>query len=107
MALKRHWAVTYAKVKPMPYHVAKSSKCPSSKPWAVIKNSDGSVMGCHPTKAKANAQLKALYANEPSAKAEDYTVQRLQSCPAIELRNTSYDPDSRRTAAAQAGRHQR
>lgn len=52
----------------MPYHVAKSTKCGASKPWAVIKDSDGKIMGCHPTKEKANKQLAALYANEPGLK---------------------------------------
>jgi len=52
----------------MPYHVAKTKKCSASKPWGVIKDSDGKVMGCHPSKAKANKQLAALYANEPGAK---------------------------------------
>jgi HK97 family phage prohead protease len=51
----------------MPYHVAKTSKCPADKPWGVIKDSDDSVMGCHPSKAEANKQLAALYANEPKA----------------------------------------
>src|SRR6266516_1307115 len=51
----------------MPYHVSKTSSCPSSKPWGVIKDSDGKVMGCHPTKEKADAQMAALYANEPGS----------------------------------------
>lgn len=51
----------------MPYHVAKTSGCPASKPWGVIKNSDGKIMGCHASKADANKQLAALYANEPDA----------------------------------------
>lgn len=50
----------------MPYHVAKTKKCEASKPWGVIKDSDGEVMGCHPNKAAANKQLAALYANEKS-----------------------------------------
>jgi HK97 family phage prohead protease len=49
----------------MPYHAAKSATCPVSKPWACVKNADGKVMGCHPTKAAAQAQVAALYANEP------------------------------------------
>lgn len=49
----------------MPYHVAQSGKCPAAKPWAVVKDSDGQVMGCHPSKAAAGKQLAALYANEP------------------------------------------
>lgn len=48
----------------VPWHVVKSSQCGSSKPWAVIKDSDGSVEGCHPTQAKADKQLAALYAAE-------------------------------------------
>ena len=53
----------------MPWHVAKTSKCSASKPWGVIKDADGKVVGCHPTEDKAKDQLKALYANEPKAKA--------------------------------------
>lgn len=33
--------------------------------WAVTKESDGSTAGCHKTKAAAEKQLQALYANEP------------------------------------------
>jgi HK97 family phage prohead protease len=48
--------------------VAKSAQCPAGKPWAVIKDSDGSVDGrCHPTKEAALAQLAALYASEAGA----------------------------------------
>lgn len=48
----------------MPWHIAKSSSCPASKPWAVIKDSDDSVAGCHASEASAKKQLAALYANE-------------------------------------------
>lgn len=48
----------------MPYHVAESAKCPTSKPWAVIKDSDGEIMGCHPSQSAAADQMAALYANE-------------------------------------------
>lgn len=49
----------------MPWHIEKNhSGCPGSKPWAVVKNADGSVAGCHPTKMKAKAHMRALYANE-------------------------------------------
>ena len=48
----------------MPWHVVVSSKCPSGKPWAVIKDSDGSVEGCHPSREAANRQMAALYAAE-------------------------------------------
>lgn len=89
----------------MPYHVAKSSKCPTAKPWAVIKDSDGSVMGCHPSKGAAGKQLAALYANEPSAKADGaYRVTRLEACP---VRNAASEPASRRTSASQEPRRYR
>jgi HK97 family phage prohead protease len=48
----------------MPWYIAKSAKCAASKPWAVIKDSDSSVAGCHATKDAAKKQLSALYANE-------------------------------------------
>jgi len=51
----------------MPYHIGTSASCPASKPYAVIKDSDGKVMGCHATKEGAKAQLAALYANEPKS----------------------------------------
>jgi len=48
----------------MPWHVMRTNKCPSDKPWGVIKKGDGKVVGCHTDQADANKQLKALYANE-------------------------------------------
>lgn len=48
----------------MPYQVKRTGDCPDSKPWAVVKESDGKVMGCHETKEQANAQLAALNAAE-------------------------------------------
>lgn len=48
----------------MPWHVAKSSSCPVSKPFAVIKDADGRIVGCHPSEAAATRQLAALYAQE-------------------------------------------
>jgi len=33
--------------------------------YAVVKESDGKTVGCHPTEDKAKAHLRALYANEP------------------------------------------
>ncbi len=53
----------------MPWHVTKSATCPAAKPWAVIKDSDGSTAGCHASEAAANSQLAALYAAEGRASA--------------------------------------
>lgn len=49
----------------MPWHVARSDSCPASHPWAVIKDADGSVEGCHANRRMAEEQMRALYANEP------------------------------------------
>ena len=49
----------------MPYHIEKDTvSCPESKPFAVVKNTDGDIMGCHATEDQAKHQLAALYANE-------------------------------------------
>lgn len=48
----------------MPWHIEKSDG-----KFCVIKDDDGSKAGCHPSKAEATAQLRALYANEKQMKA--------------------------------------
>ncbi len=45
----------------MPWHLVHDH--PRCKGWAVVKDSDGSLAGCHQTKMQAQAQLAALYAN--------------------------------------------
>src|SRR6185369_7547589 len=65
----------------MPYHVAKSAECPSSKPWAVIKNADGKVMGCHPTQAAAEKQLAAIHASEGDAAMQPVVEETPQELP--------------------------
>lgn len=47
----------------MPWHL--DSEHPDCSGWAVVKDADGSVAGCHATKDDAMAQMAALYANEP------------------------------------------
>lgn len=48
----------------MPWRVEASESCPASKPWAVVRETDGAIEGCHETKAEAEAQQAALYASE-------------------------------------------
>jgi hypothetical protein len=49
----------------MPWHIEQNHPgCPSSRPWAVVLDSTGEVVGCHETEASAEAQLAALYASE-------------------------------------------
>lgn len=51
----------------MPWHkVHNHSECGEGE-WAVVKDSDGSVAGCHGSEAEADNQLSALYANSPEA----------------------------------------
>lgn len=49
----------------MPWHIEEGADgCPAEKPFAVIKDADGSVAGCHADEASARDQVAALYANE-------------------------------------------
>ncbi|HKU51962.1 MAG TPA: hypothetical protein VJQ25_05815, partial [Nitrospira sp.] len=49
----------------MPWHIEEDSgSCPASRPWAVVKDSDGEVEGCHSSKDAAENQMAALYAQE-------------------------------------------
>lgn len=59
----------------MPWSIVKDhSECPTSEPYAVVKDSDGSVEGCHETRDDAEAHMAALYANEPDAEEAAVTV---------------------------------
>jgi len=48
----------------MPWKVEQGHGCPASRPWAVVKTTTGERVACHPTKASAQQQVKALYAKE-------------------------------------------
>jgi HK97 family phage prohead protease len=49
----------------MPWHV--DDNHPDCSGFAVVKDDDGEVEGCHETREAANRQVAALYANEPDA----------------------------------------
>ena len=56
----------------MPWHkVHNHSECPSDQPWAVVKDADGEVEGCHDSEDAADRQLAALYASEPDQELDD------------------------------------
>lgn len=58
----------------MPWHLVQNhADCPAGRPWAVVKDADGSVAGCHPSQAEAQQQLSALYVNEPQTAATGTT----------------------------------
>jgi hypothetical protein len=55
----------------MPWHTeSQHPDCPSDRPWAVVKDDDGEVEGCHATEEEANAQVAALYASEEDMAAD-------------------------------------
>lgn len=69
----------------MPWHkVQDHSECPSGKPWAVVKDSDGSVAGCHSSEGDADRQLAALYANEPEADVTDVAELTSETQPPVD-----------------------
>lgn len=53
----------------MPWHIEANN--PNCSGWAVVKDDDGSIAGCHDTEGEAQAQMAALYANEPTMTAAD------------------------------------
>lgn len=53
----------------MPWQVTQDHPdCPGG--WAVVKDDDGSVAGCHTTEQAAMEQMQALYVNEPDMGAD-------------------------------------
>lgn len=49
----------------MPWSIVQNhGECPASRPWAVVKDDDGEVEGCHSSEADAQQQLAALNAQE-------------------------------------------
>lgn len=65
----------------MPWHIGRSSQCPSTKPVAVIKDNDGSVAGCHKSRAAAQRQLAALNAAENKESAGEWRWLAIASNP--------------------------
>ena len=68
----------------MPWHVSKGhSGCTASKPYAVIKETDNSVEGCHATRSEANDHMRALYSSEGKG-TERYVQSRARLHPGAE-----------------------
>lgn len=65
----------------MPWSVMKGHDgCGPDKPYAVVKEADGSVEGCHATQKEADAQVAALYASEDGG-TTSYAVQPPDMAP--------------------------
>ena len=77
----------------MPYSVSQGGGTCGSSEWAVLKDSDGSTMGCHASKDDAQAQLAALYANELDASASrGIPAPQLPSGRMMAMRTTTTNP---------------
>lgn len=80
----------------MPYHVDKSARCPASRPWGVIKDSDGSVLGCHASKKAATAQMAAVLISESEVNMSNPAPPRENlyraMYPGVELRSETNGP---------------
>jgi HK97 family phage prohead protease len=63
----------------MPWRVDQSTECPESRPWAVIKDDDGEVEGCHATEEAAKRQMAALYAQEAMNNVEHKTFNLIET----------------------------
>ncbi|HEY5987019.1 MAG TPA: hypothetical protein VIV12_11685, partial [Streptosporangiaceae bacterium] len=56
----------------VPYSIVQDHPdCGADTPWAVTKEADGELMGCHPTEEAAMEQQAALYAEEGDSMPED------------------------------------
>lgn len=52
----------------MPWSIVENeSRCPTSKPWGVVKDTNNELEGCHTSRERAVAQLAALNAAEENA----------------------------------------
>lgn len=51
----------------MPWHTVRNHSGCGDGQWAVIKDADGTVAGCHDSEAEADDQMAALYASEGDA----------------------------------------
>jgi phage head maturation protease len=63
----------------MPWHV--DDNHPDCSGFAVVKDDDGSVEGCHETREQANRQVAALYANESEVGRAQMTAARINDLP--------------------------
>jgi HK97 family phage major capsid protein/HK97 family phage prohead protease len=80
----------------MPWSIKKDDRCPTDKPWGVVKDTDNELEGCHPSEAAAKKQQAALYANEDRSVTEDKRPPRDNLVravyPGVELHVNEDDP---------------
>jgi hypothetical protein len=56
----------------MPWHI--SNKKEGCSGYAVVKDDDGEIVGCHKTEEDAKNQLAALYASEANSTSKSYSI---------------------------------
>lgn len=84
----------------MPWHL--ESDNPDCTGWAVVKDDDGSVAGCHTTQDEAEAQLAALYASETESKGRDPEPDEVRMVPAGAAHLRTQDDTGGRTLVGYA-----
>lgn len=102
---------THMEASPMPWYIEKDHEgCSDDTPWAVVKQDDDEVEGCHATKQEALDQMAALYA-ETEDEEVDAAAKDDKQCPPGQKPGPDGEcvPDeesvsSRRTRAAKARR---
>lgn len=52
----------------MPWKIIKSTRCPDSKPFALVNSETGRLVACHASQESARKQQKALYARVPESR---------------------------------------
>lgn len=73
----------------MPWRIVSDhSECPASKPYGVVQDDNGDLMGCHQTEEAAQDQMAALYANEGGKTMTRQTKQYPASFKAVETEGT-------------------
>ncbi len=72
----------------MPWAIGRRESCPAGRPWAVYRQADSAgperIVYCHPTRERAVAQLRALYANVGDASQDWSRLMRDQITAPIE-----------------------
>lgn len=86
----------------MPWHIGEHADCNG---FAVIKDSDGSVAGCHETRSEAENQMAALYATEDDV-TENRAEYKMNSTGVQELDIPQYSIGTLSTIAREAFRIQ-
>ena len=56
----------------MPWHI--SNKKEGCSGYAVVKDDNGEIVGCHKTEEDAKNQLAALYASEANNTSKSYSI---------------------------------